>query len=244
MSHNTYEIIKKHNFYNILLKYYHKLFNIDSLENIHKVLLTNNISNKDKKFYKTVPEFGITDRNSIFVSVFYKYIDTDYTFIKLYMDFIIENIKPLFPNEKKLVIQKTPNIRFHIPGNSNIGRKATDKYLDIIGLHHDGEFGHPSEEYNIVLPITKMYDTNSMYYEETPDSNISPYEYKNLKLNVNEFYMGNLNKCKHYNKINTTDITRVSLDFRVIPYSKFIPVNDKSATSKIQFELGYYYMLI
>ena len=245
--HNVYNFDnKKYNFYDMILNYYTGVFDnkLTNLENIHKILNTDNISDNDRKFYQQIPEFGITDRNSIFVKKFYTYFDTDYTFLKLYLDFVINNIKPLFPDESKLVIQKVPNIRFHIPGNSNIGRKSSDKFDDIIGLHHDGEFGHPQEEYNIVIPITEMYDTNAMYYEENPKSELDPHMYKNMKLNQHEFYMGNLNQCKHYNKINETTITRVSLDIRVIPYSQFKPGLERSATSKIKFELGNYYMLI
>ena len=151
--HNIYNFDnKKYNFYDMILNYYTGVFDnkLTNLENIHEILNTDNISDNDRKFYQQIPEFGITDRNSIFVKKFYTYFDTDYTFLKLYLDFVINNIKPLFPGESKLVIQKVPNIRFHIPGNSNIGRKSSDRFDDIIGLHHDGEFGHPQEEYNIV----------------------------------------------------------------------------------------------
>ena len=62
-------------------------------------------------------------------------------------------IKPLFPNEKYLVIQKTPNIRFHLVGYSNIGKRETDTSKDFIGVHYDGEFGHPETEINIIFSI-------------------------------------------------------------------------------------------
>ncbi len=65
-------------------------------------------------------------------------------------------------NEDKLVVQKTPNIRFHLPNNSNIGKRDTDS-KNTIGLHYDYEFNHPKEEYNIILSITDMFDTNSLY---------------------------------------------------------------------------------
>ena len=89
-----------------------------------------------------------------------------------------------------------------------------------------------------------MYETNSIYFENEPNKNIEYKNYNNLKLDENEFYMGNLNQCKHYNKINKTNITRVSFDFRIIPYSKFKKSSDSSATGNIKFEIGKYYMLI
>ncbi len=232
-------------FYNYLTDYYKtKYKSFVYLENIHNILNTNDISEKDKNYYKSIPIFGKTDRNSVFVRDFYNFIDTDYIFLYEYINFIQNVIKPLFPLENKLVVQKTPNIRFHLPGCSNIGKRDTDKYMDIIGLHYDGEFGHPEEEINIILPITDMFDTNSIYYEEHPNSMIDVYHYLSMNLKKNNFFMGYLNKCNHYNKINNTEQTRVSLDFRIIPYSKFKKSNNISATSNVKFDIGNYYMLI
>ena len=54
-----------------------------------------------------------------------------------------------------------------------------------------------------------MYNSNSLYYEKELDI------YTNLILNKNDFFIHNLNKIKHYNRINNTAITRVSFDFRI-----------------------------
>ena len=232
-------------FYYYLNKYFkNKYNNFINLENIHKLLETDELSDENKNYYKEIPIFGKSDRKSIFVSDFYKLIDNDYSFLYDYISFIINNIKPLFPSEEKLVIQKTPNIRFHLPNCTNIGKRDSDKYSDIIGLHYDNEFGHPEEEVNIVLPITEMFDTNSIYYENIPNSMINEYDYFNIKLKQNEFFFGYLNKCKHYNKINKTNQTRVSLDFRIIPFSKYKTSKNTSATSNIKFDIGNYYILI
>lgn len=236
---NNYE------FYNCLFKYYKRKYNsIKNLENIHELLNSDEISQESKTYYNEVPIFGKSDRNSIFVKDFYNFIDVDYTFLFEYINFITNVVKSLFPLEQKIVVQKTPNIRFHLPNCSNIGRRHTDKYKDIIGLHHDGEFGHPEEEINIILPITEMFGTNSIYYESIPNINIDVYEYSSINLLKNEFFMGYLNKCNHYNKINNTQQTRVSLDFRIIPYSKFKTSDNISTTSNIKFDLGNYYMLV
>jgi len=233
-----------YNFYKILDEYYKNKYNkFESLENIHKLLKTDEICKKDKMFYyNPVPIFGLTDRNSVFIKDFYKLVDTDYSFLVEYLSFIKENIKPLFNNER-LMIQKTPNIRFHLPGCSNIGKRDSDPNKHIIGLHSDSEFNHPESEMNIVLPITKMYDTNSIFYEPYPNSKIKYEDYESMNLEKNNFFCGYLNKCNHYNKINQTKDTRVSLDFRVIPFSKFKNDFNISATSKKKFILGDYYMI-
>lgn len=234
---------KKYNFYETLQTFYkNKYSNFNSFENIHNLL--QDLAENDKKYYDEIPIFGYSDRNSVFVKDFYNFIDSDYSFLYSYLDFIQNEIKPLFPNEIKLIVQKTPNIRFHLPKCTNIGKRTCDYNTEIIGLHSDGEFGHPNTEFNIVLPITRMFDTNTMYYEPYPNSNINPINYENMKLEKNNFFIGYLNQCKHYNKINETNQTRVSFDFRIIPYSKFIKTNTESATNKIKFDIGKYYMLI
>jgi hypothetical protein len=233
-----------YNFYNSLNEHYKKYKSFIDLENIHNLLTSDDITNEQKNYYKEIPIFGKTDRNSIFVEDFYNFIDTDYTFLYEYIKFIKNVIKPLFPLEHKLLVQKTPNIRLHLPNCSNIGKRDTDQYKDIIGLHYDGEFGHPAEEMNIVLPITEMFDTNSIYYEAFPNSSIDVYNYLSINIKKNNFFVGYLNQCKHYNKINKTGQTRVSLDFRIIPYSKYKKSENVSATSSIKFDIGNYYMLI
>tara|TARA_B100001093_G_scaffold518986_1_gene605886 strand:- start:1680 stop:2411 length:732 start_codon:yes stop_codon:yes gene_type:complete len=242
--HRIYEI-KLNTFKTLLLNKFENKFGIDKFENIHLLLNTNKLNKDEKKFYNIpIQLFGKTDRKSPFVKYFYKLFDTDYSILYEYLNFIKNHIKPLYPKEEYLVIQKTPNIRFHLPGYSNIGSRDTDKSKDIIGLHYDGEFGHPETEMNVILPITNMFDTNSIYYEKEPNSNLDYNKYNNLMLKENEFFMGYFNKCNHYNKINKTNITRVSIDFRIIPYSKYKDNNETSATSKTKFEIGKYYMII
>jgi hypothetical protein len=236
----------KYNFYECMISYYKKKYpTLDTFENIHNILNTSDVSYENKKFYDTkVPEFGVNDRKSFLIRDFHHFIDNDSSFYNLYEEFIIDVIKPLFPCENKLVVQKTPNIRFHLPNCSNIGKRSSDKYDNVIGLHYDAEFFHPDNEINIVVPITDMYDTNSIYYEPYPASNINVYDYNNMVLSKNQLYMGNLNKCNHYNKINTTCNARVSMDLRIVPFSKFNSSNNNSSvTNKIKFDIGNYYAL-
>ena len=215
----------------------------DNLDEIHKLLDTNMIEQKHKDFYYNLPIFGINDRESIFVKDFYNYYDNNLIIEKAYYKLIETRLKPLFNNEK-LVIQKTPNIRFHLPFNSNIGRLETDPDENIIGLHSDSEFGHPSGEQNIIISVTDMYDTNSLYYEKSPNSKKSFDNYENLNLKKNNVWIGNLNKCKHYNEINLTNKTRISMDFRIIPYSKYNESDNHSLTNNKKFKIGDYYILI
>lgn len=242
MYHSIYNFDeKRYNFNDYLKQYYSKKYGPKDFSEYHQFL--DDVLSRDE-FYKTrVPIFGKTDRASPFIKDFYELFDNDYTFLYKYLNFIKDNIQPHFDYEP-LVVQRTPNIRFHLHGYSNIGRRDTDMYEDIIGVHRDGEFGHPEDEINVVLPITSMYDTNSIFYEPEPDSGLDYDDYCNMKLETNQFYMGNLNRCNHYNRINVSGSTRVSFDFRVIPYSKYRETNTSSATSNKRFKLGDYYMLL
>ena len=47
-----------------------------------------------------------------------------------------------------------------------------------------------------------------------------------------------------YSIINLTDKTRVSMDFRIIPFSKFKNLNLSSVTSKSKFTIDDYYILV
>lgn len=242
--HCTYKQRNKYEFYKMLLLHYQKRFDFNKLENIHDIL-NGQLNNEEKKFFETpVKTFGYDDRDSVLIKSFHNFFDNNYTIVGEYIKFVENEIKPLFPNEEYIVVQKTPNIRFHMPEFSNIGRRSTDKYKDIIGLHKDAEFNHPSSEYNVVVPITKMFETNTMYYEEVSNSCCSPYEYNNMTLDTDEFFIGNLNGCNHYNKINKTTVTRVSFDFRFQLFSEYQEVHIHSATNKKRFMVGDYYMLI
>ena len=48
----------------------------------------------------------------------------------------------------------------------------------------------------------------------------------------------------HGNKINTTGKARISVDFRVIKYSNYIPSDAESINTKIKFQIGGYYKTI
>ena len=212
----------------------------DSLDNIHILLESDNISQENRDYYNKTPTFGKNDRQSFLVKDFYEYYDSNDIIKNIYLEFINNTIKPLL-NINKIVYQTTPNIRFHLPNCTNIGVRDSDPNDEIIGLHSDSEFNHPESELNIIVPITNMYDTNSIYYNNIENSLDN---FNNLKLNQNQYFTGYFNKVLHYNKINKTNKTRVSFDFRVIPYELYIESEKTSATSSNKFKIGSYYSVI
>ena len=208
-----------------------------SLDNLHTILdkLPNDTKEETLKIYT----IGKDDRKSVFIKKFHDFVDDSELFNTTYHTFMQKYVKPLFPNDK-IVIQKTPNIRFSFPESAAIGKHPND--TEIIGLHCDSDFGHHHTEQNFIIPVTPMFETNSVYYEPTVKSDLPTEKYTNLVLKPTEFFQGYLNKQRHYNRINKTGKTRISYDLRVIPYSKYIEHwNDFQGT---KFELGNYYIVL
>ena len=238
-------MIQKHNFENPFPKLIQSIFQTeyeftDTLDNLHILFETNLIAQEEIEYHKQIHDWK-NDRNSIFIKKFHKYVDTNPYFNETYIQFIQRYIRPLFPEETHLAIQKTPNIRFSLPNSVAIGRDPQDP-INIVGLHSDSMFGHNEHEMNFIVPITPMFSTNSIYYEPFIDSNIIPQEYENLILNPDEFMQVYFNKLKHCNKVNQTNKTRISFDMRVIPYSKYMENHDFFKGTK--FELGKYYIVV
>ena len=156
--------------------------------------------------------------------------------IDIYNKFIQNCILPLF-KDTTLIVQKEPSFRIHLPNNTALGKRS-DQGDDVrIGLHCDSWYNHPKEEINFILTITGQEDTNSCYIETQPKSNI----FFPLKIQKGEFISFYGNKCLHYNMLNTTGKTRISLDFRVIPGSIYKDSLDEAIHSKRKFIVGEYY---
>ena len=217
--------------------YHGELYNIQSL--------LEKLPEPEKEKCVKIQTLGVNDRQCPFIQDFHEAVDASDEFQKIYHAFMRKNVLPLFPKETKLVIQKTPNIRFSFPNSAAIGKRKEPHAQDSeerIGFHCDSDFGHHFTEMNFILPITPMYDSNSLYYEHFDDEQFQMY--KNLKMldPTSEFFQGYLNKLHHYNVINQTEHTRISFDVRIIPYSEYIEYLDTFHGTK--FELGKYYVVL
>jgi len=211
------------------------------LEDLHALLETDKLQDEDKQSLCSMKKIGVNDRDSILIKAFHKFADSNAIFNDTYLEFLRTYIKPMFPTEDKLVVQATPNIRISLPNFTAIGAYENDKD-EIIGLHSDSDFGHFEGEINYVVPITKMFDSNSIYYEPFVNSNVDYRYYRSINLQENEFCMAYFNKLKHYNKKNSTGKTRISFDLRVIPYSKYM--ENYSFFENTKFELGKYFITL
>jgi hypothetical protein len=212
-----------------------------NLDELHSLLQTDKIQDTDKQSLCSMKKIGVNDRDSVLIKAFHKFVDSNPIFNETYLQFLRTYIKPMFSSEEKLVVQATPNIRISLPNFTAIGAYENDKE-EVIGLHSDSDFGHFEGEINVVIPITKMFDSNSIYYEPFVNSNVDYRYYRSMNLQEHEFAMAYFNRLKHYNRKNYTGKTRISFDIRVIPYSKYIA--NYSFFENTKFDLGKYYITL
>lgn len=157
-----------------------------------------------------------------------KFYENNSEFIRIYLDFIQNVIKPIFNNEK-LVYQKFPTFRVHLVNNLSVGE-----------FHRDRDYGHSANEINFWLPFVDTYATNTIWVESQEGlGDFSP-----KSINYGEVYSFDGANLLHGNKINETEITRVSVDFRVVKYSEFIPSHKTSINTNTKFDIGGYFNVI
>lgn len=86
------------------------------------------------------------------------FYETDEAFHNVYLDILKYVHTDILKYD--FVFQSTPTIRFNAPGRySEVYRSKDDKYL---GYHVDSFNGHPLEEINIWMPLTRCYGTNAL----------------------------------------------------------------------------------
>ena len=186
------------------------------------------LADLDSQEEKTNLTLG-TDTKTEFHKVFYKRLDAGWPeFMDTYHSFLKEVIHPMFEDDG-LIYQKFPGIRFCRPGGKSVYKWHSDG---------DKDHKHPLGEVNVLLPLTKMFGTNSMWYETIPGLG----DWTCLDIEHGQFLFGYLNQCRHGNKINETGKTRVSFDFRVMPEFAYDEENaPESCTTKQKFIVGGYY---
>lgn len=143
----------------------------------------------------------------------------------MYLKFIKEVVSVRF--DEDFLFQKFPTFRVMLPNNVAVG-----------AFHNDAEFGHPEGEVNFIIPLTNSDETASVWVESLEGKK----DFTPVKLRVGWLAQFNGNKLTHGNKVNLTGKTRVSMDFRVLPLSKYHEDQAKeSVTRKTKFVEGEYY---
>ena len=173
--------------------------------------------------YKELHKPG-EDNKTWFHKIFYKPINEGNSkFQQLYEKFVRE-VLPDHINENKFLYQKSPTFRVHTPDNVAVG-----------GWHRDKDYNHPEGEINFIVCLTEANNTSSIWAESAPGKE----DFQPLNISPGEMIQFNGNGCTHGNKINKTDKSRVSFDFRILPFSKYKPdVSKKSVAIGRSFVLA------
>jgi hypothetical protein len=123
----------------------------------------------------------------------------------------------------KGMIQKTPTVRIQLPGSS------------LTSYHTDGWYGHGEGVRSFWLPLTKVYNGNTLYMAESPEITAKlEREILDSKATLEQINVLARDICRplegdfgdmwtfshnmiHGADYNSTDISRFSFDFRVVP---------------------------
>ena len=167
------------------------------------------------------------DNETWFHKVFYDKLNRGWPeFNNLYKEFISDVVTGVMGNNE-FVFQTRPTFRVQIPMNKSVGE-----------FHRDYDYNHQLGEINFVLALTDMLDSGTIWIESFPG--LRNYHPINVKKGNMAIFNGNM--CTHGNKINKTDLTRVSMDFRVLSKNLYDPYFEKSSSSKnIPMLIGGYY---
>jgi ectoine hydroxylase-related dioxygenase (phytanoyl-CoA dioxygenase family) len=189
-----------------------KWFGCENLSNIHQ-------------FYDS--DFELLTFDTGQATVFHKHfysMPKDSEFYEIYRSFIKNVIQPQFTEE--IIFQKIPTFRTQVPGNYSVA-----------AWHKDSDYNHVTDEVNIFLPMTKAFDNNTIWAESQPLKE----DYTPMNAIPGEYYIWSGCTLVHGNKVNDTGLSRVSIDFRVLPYSKYHDNDRQSTSNKTKMVLGHYF---
>jgi hypothetical protein len=200
-------------------------YGVENLENIHLSL------DSGYEIPSGVKGLG-NDTDSKYHKMFYNKLNSGWSdFEKTYVNFIKENIMQ-YMKVDTLVYQAKPSFRIQYPNSHAV----TTWHFD-----SDKNHRHPDWEINVQVALTEMKDSTSTWIESVPGLR----DFKPMEMNVGDFYIFNGNKCLHGNKPNKSGKTRISFDFRVLPYDRYDDsFENTSATKKQKFLIGGYYNAI
>lgn len=154
-------------------------------------------------------------------------------FLSIYREFVKKEIKPRF-NGEKVVYQRIPTFRVHLPGNIAVGEWHKDRF------YRNQDWAKQVNEVNYYLPFTDTNKYNTFWVESEEDKA----DYKPALVNYGEILEWDGANLMHGNVVNKSEFTRVSVDFRVMPLSRYIPSDKGSINMESKFAIGGYYDVI
>lgn len=231
--HNIYSYdTTKYNFRSFL----EKTLDVSSLDIVEQSCIEYN-ENIDEIKNKT---YQLSDIETSLHKKFYSAIKSDDTFKKMYCALINDIYKFFFHDEKLLIYQSYPSIRFQFENSTTVPE------------HYDADekASHPIGERNFLLPVTEMKNTNALHIESSPGKR----DFKAMNMQFGELLYFNGNQCTHKNESNIEGWVRISFDFRIIlcdDYYKYInkkitytnPLDANSDRIPISLTIGSYYQV-
>tara|TARA_Y100001937_G_scaffold21366_1_gene30110 strand:- start:1227 stop:1886 length:660 start_codon:yes stop_codon:yes gene_type:complete len=173
------------------------------------------------------------DQSSDWHKIFYKKIREDATFFNVYEKFLRDIIKPRYNNEE-IVYQRIPTFRVHLAANLAVGEYHKDKQ------YRKKEWAEAVKEINYFLPFTDTNQSNTIWAESEEDKE----DFSPMILKYGECMEWDGSNLTHGNKLNDSDQTRVSVDFRVIRRSLYVDSECASINTNTPFRIGGYYEVI
>jgi ectoine hydroxylase-related dioxygenase (phytanoyl-CoA dioxygenase family) len=124
-------------------------------------------------------------------------------FIAAYRRWVAEVVVPLVGDPDGVVFQCPPTVRVVPPSARAVGKP-----------HKDADYvGHEDAEINFWVPLTRVFGANTLQVESAPGAA----DFSAVELEPGQALRFNGARCSHHTLPNTTDATRVSFDFRLIP---------------------------
>tara|TARA_Y100000593_G_scaffold91400_1_gene180057 strand:+ start:990 stop:1628 length:639 start_codon:yes stop_codon:yes gene_type:complete len=191
------------------------LYDINDLDEIHNQW-------GDAKVYDVLDDVA-TDQLTVYHRKFYNE-SKNTNFYDVYKSFISEFIQPIFGEE--ILYQRIPTFRVHQPNN-----------LAVAEYHRDSDYSHSKSEVNFFLPLTKAWGNNTIWTETERDKK----DFQPIEAEVGDVWLWNGSVLLHGNKLNDTGKSRVSVDFRVLPLSKYKESDKVSITNKTKMVIGDYW---
>jgi len=194
-----------------------KIYDVEDLSEIHNQWI-------EAKSYDILDN-PLEDQKTVYHEKFYNEVKEKTNFYSIYHSFVKDIVFPLFNED--VLYQKIPTFRVHQPNNLAVGE-----------FHRDKNYSHSRHEVNFYLPLTKAWETNTIWSESEYDKK----DFQPMEADVGEVIMWNGALLTHGNKINDTGKSRVSVDFRILPLSVYDKeINNVSSSNKTAMNIGGYW---
>ena len=143
----------------------------------------------------------------------------------LYLE-LIKHLKETFEYDE-IIYQVIPTFRVQLAnGNVAVGE-----------WHKDKTYNHSTSEVNFWLPFVDTNDQNTIWCESNEDKG----DYYTYYVNYGEILVFNGSNLLHGNKLNNSEKTRISIDFRLVEKNKFKPNKKGSINTNTKFDIGGYF---